>query len=205
MTLPSGIASDDFSADIRPQDDLYRHVNGAWLDRTEIPSDKARWGSFMELAEQAEKDVRVIVDEAQNAEGTEARKVGDVFVSFMDTERIAALGLEPIQDQLASVDAVADIAGFLRTVSDLDRQGVTNVIGVFIEPDPGDPERYVPFFTQAGISLPDEQYYREDAFARRSSPMWSACSRSRRSPSPPSPRRGSSPSKRASPATTGTT
>jgi putative endopeptidase len=165
MTLPSGIASDDFSADIRPQDDLYRHVNGAWLDRTEIPSDKARWGSFMELAEQAEKDVRVIVDEAQNAEGTEARKVGDVFVSFMDTERIAALGLEPIQDQLASVDAVADIAGFLRTVSDLDRQGVTNVIGVFIEPDPGDPERYVPFFTQAGISLPDEQYYREDAFA----------------------------------------
>jgi len=166
MTLPSGLASDDFSADIRPQDDLYRHVNGAWLDRTEIPSDKARWGSFMELAEQAEKDVRVIVEEAQQApEGTEARKVGDIFTSFMDTERIAALGLDPIQDQLAAVDAVTDVSAFLRTVSELDRQGVTNVIGVFIEPDPGNPERYVPFFTQAGISLPDEQYYREDAFA----------------------------------------
>ena len=166
MTLPSGLASDDFSADIRPQDDLYRHVNGAWLDRTEIPSDKARWGSFMELAEQAERDVRVIVEEAQNAdEGTEARKVGDVFTSFMDTERIAALGLAPIQDQLAAVDAVDSVGAFLRTVSDLDRQGVTNVIGVFIEPDPGRPERYVPFFTQAGISLPDEQYYREESFA----------------------------------------
>lgn len=166
MTLPSGLASDDFSADIRPQDDLYRHVNGAWLDRTEIPSDKARWGSFMELAEQAEKDVRVIVEEAQQApEGTEARKVGDIFTSFMDTERIAALGLDPIQDQLAAVDAVTDVSAFLRTVGELDRQGVTNVIGVFIEPDPGNPERYVPFFTQAGISLPDEQYYREDAFA----------------------------------------
>ena len=166
MTLPSGLASDDFSADIRPQDDLYRHVNGAWLDRTEIPSDKARWGSFMELAEQAEKDVRVIVEEAQQApEGTEARKVGDIFTSFMDTESIAALGLDPIQDQLAAVDAVTDVSAFLRTVSELDRQGVTNVIGVFIEPDPGNPERYVPFFTQAGISLPDEQYYREDAFA----------------------------------------
>src|SRR5690606_4439260 len=166
MTLPSGLASDDFSADIRPQDDLYRHVNGAWLARTEIPADKARWGSFMELAEQAEKDVRVIVEEAQGApEGTETRKVGDVFTSFMDTERIAALGLDPIQDQLAAVDGVDSVSAFLRTVSALDRQGVTNVIGVFIEPDPGNPERYVPFFTQAGISLPDEQYYREESFA----------------------------------------
>ena len=166
MTLPSGLASDDFSADIRPQDDLYRHVNGAWLDRTEIPADKARWGSFMELAEQAEKDVRVIVEEAQGApEGTETRKVGDVFTSFMDTERIASLGLDPIQDQLAAVDSVDSVSAFLRTVSALDRQGVTNVIGVFIEPDPGNPERYVPFFTQAGISLPDEQYYREESFA----------------------------------------
>ena len=166
MTYPSGLASDDFSADIRPQDDLYRHVNGAWLDRTEIPADKARWGSFIELAEQAERDVHAIVEEAQNAEaGTEARKVGDIYTSFMDTERIAALGLEPIQDQLAAVDQIDSVESFLSTVSTLDRQGVTNVIGIFIEPDPGNPERYVPFFTQAGISLPDEQYYREESFA----------------------------------------
>jgi len=166
MTHPSGLASDDFSLNIRPQDDLYRHVNGAWMDRTEIPSDKARWGSFMEIAEQAEEDVRVIVEESQSADpGTEARKVGDVFTSFMDTERISALGLDPIKDQLAAVDEIADIPGFLRTVSEFDRQGVTNVIGVYVEPDPGNPERYVPFFTQAGISLPDEQYYREDSFS----------------------------------------
>ena len=165
MTHPSGLASDDYSADIRPQDDLYRHVNGVWMDRTEIPADKARWGSFMEIAEQAEEDVRVIVEESQSADpGTEARKIGDVFTSFMDTERISALGLDPISDQLAAVDEIADIPGFLRTVSEFDRQGVTNVIGVYVEPDPGNPERYVPFFTQAGISLPDEQYYREESF-----------------------------------------
>ncbi|MGO2847582.1 MAG: peptidase M13, partial [Microbacterium gubbeenense] len=166
MTHPSGLASEDFSADIRPQDDLYRHVNGAWIDRTEIPADKARWGSFMEIAEQAEEDVRAIVQESQTAdEGTEARKVGDLFTSFMDTERIKALGTTPIADQLTAVDQIADVPSFLRTVSEFDRQGVTNVIGVYVEPDPGNPERYVPFFTQAGISLPDEQYYRDEAFA----------------------------------------
>ena len=59
---------DDRSAEIRPQDDLVRHVNGAWLERTEIPDDKARWGSFHLIAEQAEKDVRAIVEESQDAE-----------------------------------------------------------------------------------------------------------------------------------------
>ncbi|WP_110587902.1 M13 family metallopeptidase [Microbacterium suaedae] len=165
MTLPSGLAIEEFSADIRPQDDLFRHVNGAWIDRTEIPGDKARWGAFHELAEQAEKDVRAIVEEAQGADGGEARKVGDLFTSFMDTGRIAERGLAPIQDQLAAVDAIADVPTLLRTISAFDREGITNIIGVYVEPDPGDPQRYIPFFAQAGISLPDEQYYRDEQFA----------------------------------------
>ena len=76
--LRSGIDLDELSPGIRPQDDLFRHVNGAWIDRTEIPDDKARWGSFHLIAEQAEKDVRAIVEESQDAApGTEARKIGD--------------------------------------------------------------------------------------------------------------------------------
>lgn len=164
--LPSGLATDEFSPDIRPQDDLYRHVNGAWLDRTEIPDDKARWGSFHQLAEQAEKDVRAIIEESQDAEeGTLARKVGDLYTSFMDTARIAELRLAPLEEQLAKVDRVDGIPAFLATVGELDREGVASLIGVFVEPDPGDPERYVPFLVQAGLSLPDESYYRLDGFA----------------------------------------
>ena len=84
--LRSGLSLDALSPDIRPQDDLYRYVNGTWLDATEIPEDKARWGSFHLIAEQAEKDVRTIVDETRDAEpGTEARKIGDLYASFMDT------------------------------------------------------------------------------------------------------------------------
>ena len=163
--LPSGLAIGDFDPAIRPQDDLYRHVNHTFLENTEIPADKARWGSFHMLADQSEKDVRAIIEEAQTAEpGTEARKIGDLYASFMDTERIAALGTAPLAEPLAAVDAITTIGEFLATVGSFDRQGIAALIGVFVEPDPGDPERYVPFLVQAGLSLPDESYYRLDNF-----------------------------------------
>lgn len=164
--LPSGIDIAELSTEIRPQDDLFRHVNGSWLERTEIPDDKARWGSFHLIAEQAESDVRAIIDEATTAErGTVERKIGDLFTSFMDTARIDELGAEPLRPQLARVDAVDSIPALLRTVGELEREGIGGMIGTFIEPDPGNPERYVVFFVQGGLSLPDESYYRLDSFA----------------------------------------
>lgn len=161
----SGLALEELSAEIRPQDDLFRHVNGAWLDRTDIPDDKARWGSFHLIAEQAEKDVHAIVVESTDAEaGTETRKIGDLYTSFMDTERIEELGAAPLADVLARVDAITDIAGFLRTTGEFERDGVAALIHLYVEPDPGNPQRYVPFFIQGGLSLPDESYYRLDSF-----------------------------------------
>ncbi len=162
---PSGLALDEFTAEIRPQDDLFRHVNGAWLDRTEIPDDKARWGSFHLIAEQAEKDVHAIVEESRDAEpGTETRKIGDLYTSFMDTERIEALAGSPLYDLLSRVDGIDGIPAFLRTVGELERDGVAALVHLYIEPDPGNPSRYVPFFIQGGLSLPDESYYRLENF-----------------------------------------
>ncbi|MGW8482889.1 M13 family metallopeptidase [Microbacterium sp. NPDC055903] len=164
--LPAGLAIDDFSAEIRPQDDLYRHVNGAWIDRTEIPDDKARWGSFHLLAEQAEKDVRAIIEESQDAApGTLARKIGDMFASFMDTERIAAAGVQPLSETLAEISSIDSIAEFLRVIGTYDRDGRAAVIGVYVDGDPGNPERYLPVLVQAGLSLPDESYFRLENFA----------------------------------------
>ncbi|BDV32155.1 M13 family metallopeptidase [Microbacterium terricola] len=161
----SGIELSELSTEIRPQDDLFRHVNGSWLDRTEIPEDKARWGSFHLIAEQAEKDVRAIVEESQQAEpGTESRKIGDLYSSFMDTDRIAELAASPLADQLAKVDAVASVDDVLRTIGELERDGVRGLFGLYVEPDPGNPTRYVPFVLQSGLSLPDESYYRLESF-----------------------------------------
>jgi putative endopeptidase len=165
MTLPAGLAIEEFSSDIRPQDDLYRHVNGTWFARTEIPADKARWGAFHMLAEQAEKDVRAIIEDSQDAEqGTLARKIGDLFASFMDTARIDAAGVAPLAETLAEIDALDSIPSFLRIAGAYDRDGRAHLIGLYVDGDPGDPERYLPVLLQGGLSLPDESYYRLDTF-----------------------------------------
>ncbi len=162
----SGIELDELDPTVRPQDDLFRHVNGKWIDRTEIPSDKARWGSFHVLAEEAEKAVREIIVESQDADpGTEARKIGDVFASFMDTERIESVRLEPLAPLFEQVDAVASIEDVLPTLARLERLGVRGLFQLFVANDPGNPERYLVFVEQGGLGLPDESYYREEKFA----------------------------------------
>src|ERR1700740_3138093 len=103
MTLPSGIPIDELDPAIRPQDDLFRHVNGRWLARTEIPADRARDSTFRILADEAENAVREIVAEAASApEGSEERKFGDVYASFMDADRAELLGSQPISQALAA-------------------------------------------------------------------------------------------------------
>jgi putative endopeptidase len=162
----SGILTDELDAAVRPQDDLFRHVNGKWIERTEIPSDKARYGSFYLLAEEAEKAVREIIEEASSAEpGTEERKFGDVYASFMDEKRIQQLGAQPLRPLLDEVDAIASAESFLATAGRFERRGTSGFFQLFIDNDPGNPERYLVFFEQAGLGLPDESYYREEKFA----------------------------------------
>jgi putative endopeptidase len=163
--LTSGIQTDELDPNIRPQDDLFRHVNGRWIERTEIPSDKARYGSFYVLAEEAEKAVRDIIQEAQSAAvGTEERKFGDLYASFLDVDRIEELGSEPLAPLLAEVDAISSVDELLSTLGSLERQGTSGLFQLFVDNDPGNPERYLVFLEQGGIGLPDESYFREDKF-----------------------------------------
>lgn len=165
-TKPSGIILDELDPAVRPQDDLFRHVNGRWIDRTEIPADKARYGSFIVLYEEAERAVREIIEEAQGAEaGTEARKVGDLYASFMNEERAELLGATPIAAQLVETSLPGTIDELLDAVGRLERQGVSGFAQLFVDNDPGDPERYLVFVEQGGIGLPDESYFREERFA----------------------------------------
>jgi putative endopeptidase len=165
-TLKSGILLEELDASIRPQDDLFRHVNGKWIARTAIPADKARYGSFYVLAEEAEKAVRDIIVEAQAAEsGTEARKLGDLYASFMDEARAEELGATPLAPLLSAVAAVESIDTLLTTLGRLERKGVNGFFQLFVDNDPGDPERYLVFLEQGGLGLPDESYYRQDTFA----------------------------------------
>ncbi len=164
--LPSGIALDELDPGIRPQDDLYRHVNGRWMERSEIPADKARYGSFYILAEEAERAVRSIIEEAQSAApGSEQRKIGDLYASFMDEARIQELGATPIAPMLAEAAAVDSIESLLGTLGRLERAGTSGFLQLFVDNDPGNPERYLVFAEQAGLGLPDEEYYRDEKSA----------------------------------------
>jgi putative endopeptidase len=120
----------------------------------------------MILAEESETAVHEIVEKAQNApEGTEERKFGDLYTSFMDEERIDALGVEAIRDELTFAEGVDSIPSLLQTVAKLERRGLGGFYQLFVDNDPGDPERYLVFLEQSGISLPDESYFREERFA----------------------------------------
>ena len=161
-----GIDTSAFDPDIRVQDDLFRHVNGPWLRTTEIPADKATAGAFVTLFDEAEQKVRAIIETCRDEpKSDEERKIGDLYASFMDEERVEKLGISPLTDDLARIDDVADVAGLVRTLGSLERAGVGSVFGLYIAPDRGRPDRYIVHLVQSGIGLPDESYYREEAFA----------------------------------------
>jgi putative endopeptidase len=161
-----GIDMTQFDPSVRVQDDLFRHVNGPWLETAEIKPDRATAGSFVTLVDEAEAKVREIIETcAADPQDDEQRKIGDLYKSFMDEERIEALGAQPLAAELAQVDAITDIAGFVAALGVLDRQGVGSVFGMYIAPDRGNPDRYIAHLGQGGIGLPDESYYREDESA----------------------------------------
>jgi putative endopeptidase len=162
----SGIEVDERDDAIRPADDLYRHINERWIERTPIPEDRARYGSFHVLAEEAEKAVREIIEECQSAAaGTEARKVGDLYTSFMNVDAVNALGASPLKPLLHRIESVGSLAEFMSVLGEFERDGISSFLSMWVDNDPGDPERYLVFLEQSGIGLPDESYFREDTFA----------------------------------------
>jgi putative endopeptidase len=159
--MASGIEVNERDLSLHPGDDLYRHMNQRWLERSTIPADKARYGAFTILAEEAEKAVREIIERSQGAEpGTEARKIGDLYTSFMDEKKIEEVGLAPLQELVEKIEKVSSKDDLVRHLAEGERLGMDGLWHLFVDNDPGDPERYIVFMEQGGISLPDESYYR---------------------------------------------
>lgn len=153
--------------DYRPQDDLYRHINGEWLATTEIPADKSSWGSFMKLHYASQDAVQEIITslEAGAPTGTPAQQIADLYASYMDEATLEELGVAPLQPLLARVDEVTDVESLATLFGWLYRQGLTTVFGGATDADPFDPTRYLMFLGQDGLGLPDEAYYRLDEHA----------------------------------------
>ena len=169
MGMKSGIDLEAFDRSTRPQDDLFRFVNGTWIDTTEIPGDRARFGTFDVLREESTARVRDLIEEAaaghDGVPGTPHQQVGDLYASFMGTERIEELGLAPLQALLADVASVTDLESLGTALGRLERDGVDGPLGHWVSPDQRSPEDYVVYLEQHGLGLPDESYYREEKYA----------------------------------------
>ena len=148
---------------IRPQDDLFRHFSGTWLDTYEIPADRASDGVSRELYDIAEVQVRQIIESASGSD--EAQKISDLFKSFMDTDGIKSRGLSPLSSELAGIDAITDLSSFISTMGRLELGGIGGIFGAAVYADPMKSDTNIFHMGQGGISLPDESYYREEQFA----------------------------------------
>ena len=166
--MKSGIELSHVKPSVRPQDDLYRHMNGAWIDSAVIPPDRSSDGAFYKLFQDAEKQVREIIEELSaksSPVGSNAQKIGYLYASFMDSEAIEKRGLSPIASALELAAKVSTLSDFMSALGELEGQGLAALFYEYVSTDNMDSTRNIAYLGQAGLSLPDEAYYSEDEFA----------------------------------------
>ncbi len=170
-------AREGMDTTIRPQDDLFGHVNGRWLEQVEIPSDRSSWGPFVELADVAEQQVHAIIEELAAADREtlteDARKIADLYRSFMDTDTIAERGSRPLQPLVAAVEGLRDVRDLAAFLGEFERLGGFGLFGSYVDTDAKNSDRYLLNIIQGGLGparrvvLPRRQVRRDPREVRR--------------------------------------
>jgi len=165
--LISGIDMQGFDTSVRVQDDFYNYVNGTWMKNLEIPADKSNYGSFTKLADDAELNIQALIEEVSqqenSAEGSAAQKIRDYYNSYMDSEAANSSGLNGITAELEAISNIGTLDDFYLLAGKLSTYGVNAPFGGGIFSDLKDPETNVVYLGESGLSLPDRDYYIEDA------------------------------------------
>ena len=156
----SGIDRGAIDTQVRPQDDFYRHANGRWLKAAVFPPDKAYIGPGEQLHDLTQKQLRALIEAAQHrSEDVEAKKLADLYASYMDEATIDHLGAAPLAAELAAIDAVSDRTQLAALFARLGQIGVESPLGLYVAQDDRDATRYVPALVQSGLGLPTRDYY----------------------------------------------
>jgi len=169
-SLALGVDTAGFDRSVRPQDDFNGFVNGTWIRNTQIPADRSIWGSFVELADKSDAALKDIIDTATKASpaaGTDQQKVADFYLSFMDTDRIEAVGIEPLRPELGRIAAISSTAELPALLGHLAHLGVQGPFGAFVGQDQKQSDTYITLVSQGGLGMPDRDYYlrQDDKFA----------------------------------------
>lgn len=156
----SGIDPAELDASIRPQDDLFGHVNARWIAATPMPPDRVSYGTFQQLAEKTEADLRTVIEEAAAARspGGAVRQVGDLYASIVDEARLEALGDRPIRPELNRIDAASNGSAIAGECGRLASMAGGAPFGGTVSSDARDGAPVVEI-AQGGTLLPDRDYY----------------------------------------------
>ncbi|GHA01388.1 peptidase M13 [Arenicella chitinivorans] len=166
-TLTSGISLENLDQTVRPQDNFYRYVNGTWLKNNEIPADKTSIGSFYDLRDQADEDVKKLISELAETPALEAgsdeQKVADLYRSFMDSAAIEAVEIDPLKPIFAKIDSIQTKQGLATFFGEYGYLGIKNPLITYVSIDAKESSRYAAHIWQSGLGLPDQDYYVNDA------------------------------------------
>lgn len=163
ISLPVGAqtAWTGMDAKTRPQDDLFRYANGAWLDKTQIPGDKASFGTFTIVREQANRDVKAILEEAAAHPGknSDNQLIGDFYVSILDVSTLDRLGTRPLRREMQQIGRLKNLEELATLMGQFQQIGVQSPIGLGVGPDDKNPMVNAVVWGQSGLGMPDRDYY----------------------------------------------
>src|SRR5271167_2167166 len=167
-----GISAANMDRSVKPGDNFYLYCNGDWIKRTELPPDRARISVFSGLADLSDKRTAALIEETAKGNapaGSSARKIADLYNSYMDEAAIEAKGMAPVQPHLKAIAAIQnkkDLAAALGETlrADVDALNNTNfhtahLFGLWVAPGFNDSEHYAAYLLQGGVQLPDREYY----------------------------------------------
>jgi len=159
-----GIATENIDKTVNPGDNFYAFVNGNWLNTIEIPSDKSNYGAFTILRDKSEKRVRQIIESAATKTNPSAdeKRIGDFYNAYLNTDRIEAMGLKPIQKDLDRIRAAKSHADILKLMSDA-KLGLASPVAPFVYIDFKQNDQYISYMSQSGLSLPNRDYYFDES------------------------------------------
>ncbi|KAA1259105.1 Neutral endopeptidase [Rubripirellula obstinata] len=163
-TKVSGIDKSLFSQDVQPGENFYEYANQTWLESTDIPSDKSDYGIFTILNDETQEQVRTLIELAAKedaADGSATQKVGDLNRSVLNLQARDSAGIDPIKPMLTMIDQ-ADENSIESVMGKLSRRGISAAMGAYVNVDAKDSDNYAVYLTQAGLTLPDRDFYLGD-------------------------------------------
>ena len=156
------ILSENIDSAVLPAKDFFAYSNGSWVKKNPIPADQASWGIGNLVVEENLRRIRIIIEKAATAHaatGSAEQKIGDFWLTAMDSTKINSAGLQPLQAAFKQIDSIKDLPGFLLTTADFKVSGINTLFDEGVEQDEKASDVMAYNLGQGGLGLPDREYY----------------------------------------------